>query len=348
MGLIHFIRHRFVFLLLTQVTIVLFLCQWDTFIYEIYPIFFSKITYFLKFIFSFLPFDFGNVLYLFLGIFIPVIFYTSYKRKILTQTFFKTINIVFFLYFLLWGFNYYNKTIENTFMPQSVSEKELIDLTEKLLNKTKKLSSLVNRDKNGNFIIFDKTAMYHNLLSSQNLLSKTNQVFLNRPNQKIINIKPSIFSLFHSYIGIGGIYNPFTAEATYNKTMPDIKIPFTVSHEMAHQLGYASETEANFVGFVTAIQSKNNDIKYTAYYTALKYSMFTLAEKNPTYFEKYLSQFTPQMKNDLAQEKKYYKTYQSGAEDYFSATNDMFLKLNNQQQGVKSYQVFVYMLLNIT
>jgi len=47
-----------------------------------------------------------------------------------------------------------------------------------------------------------------------------------------------------SYLGIGGVYFPFTGEANVNISMPHTSIPFTACHEMAHQIGFAREDEA--------------------------------------------------------------------------------------------------------
>ena len=53
-----------------------------------------------------------------------------------------------------------------------------------------------------------------------------------------------------SYSGFLGYYNPFTGEAQVNITAPHFVIPFTACHEMAHQLGYGSESEASFIGYL--------------------------------------------------------------------------------------------------
>ena len=56
-----------------------------------------------------------------------------------------------------------------------------------------------------------------------------------------------------------GYYNPFTGEAQVNTNVPAFVIPFTTCHEMAHQIGYASESEASFVGFLVIRNSNNAD-----------------------------------------------------------------------------------------
>jgi hypothetical protein len=67
------------------------------------------------------------------------------------------------------------------------------------------------------------------------------------------SIKPSLISVPLSYMGFGGYLNPFTNEAQVNDCLPKYNFPTTTLHEMAHQIGYASESEANFIGFLASI-----------------------------------------------------------------------------------------------
>ena len=53
-----------------------------------------------------------------------------------------------------------------------------------------------------------------------------------------------MFGIIGNYVGFQGYYNPFTTEAQYNAELPNTYIPFTLSHESAHQLGFAREQEA--------------------------------------------------------------------------------------------------------
>ena len=58
------------------------------------------------------------------------------------------------------------------------------------------------------------------------------------------------------YGGFLGYYNPFSGEAQVNTKVPAFIIPFTACHEIGHQLGFASESEASFVGYL-AVRSGN-------------------------------------------------------------------------------------------
>jgi hypothetical protein len=68
-----------------------------------------------------------------------------------------------------------------------------------------------------------------------------------------------------NYTGFTCYYNPFTGEAQLNTTIPRFLQPFIACHEVAHQLGYAKENEASFVGYLAAKGSGNALLQYSTY-----------------------------------------------------------------------------------
>ena len=42
-----------------------------------------------------------------------------------------------------------------------------------------------------------------------------------------------------------------------------------IFHEYAHQIGYADEAEASFIGFMKAVESNNANVRYSGYFNAL-------------------------------------------------------------------------------
>jgi len=72
-----------------------------------------------------------------------------------------------------------------------------------------------------------------------------------------------------SYLGIGGVYFPFTGEANVNISMPHTSIPFTACHEMAHQIGFAREDEANFIAYIACKNHPSPDFSIPEFYQLL-------------------------------------------------------------------------------
>ena len=101
------------------------------------------------------------------------------------------------------------------------------------------------------------------------------EVAIEYPRFKFQNysLKKAIFPNLGDYIGFLAYYQPITGEAIVRSDLPMFTQPYTIAHEMAHQLGYASETEANFIAFVVATKSKDPYLKYS-----MLLQMFTYAQ----------------------------------------------------------------------
>ena len=112
------------------------------------------------------------------------------------------------------------------------------------------------------------------------------------------SIKKSLISLPLTYMGFGGYLNPFTNEAQVNDKLPMYNFPFTVCHEMAHQIGYASESEANFIGFLSTIKNKDLYFQYAGYSYALKYCLRNWRIQDEKIFEE-LEGHTPGNSEEL-------------------------------------------------
>ena len=122
--------------------------------------------------------------------------------------------------------------------------------------------------------------------------------------------KPILNSNLLCYTGITGIYSPFTGEANINVQSPDYYIPFTTLHEMAHQRGYASENEANFLAYIAGINHKDYDFKYSSYLLALKYTASALARVDYDTYIGLNSALSEDVLNDLTNSSEFWKQYE--------------------------------------
>ncbi len=68
-------------------------------------------------------------------------------------------------------------------------------------------------------------------------------------------MKSSIFGPYFRWTSVDGMVNPFGLEALANPDLLPFELPFVAAHEWAHLAGYADESEASFVGFLTCIRA---------------------------------------------------------------------------------------------
>ncbi|MCA6066591.1 DUF3810 domain-containing protein [Chryseobacterium sp. RG1] len=297
-------------------------------------------------LFSWIPFSVGDVLYVILGIFILYTIIKLFKKKERNRAIIKflfVINVLYFCYQVFWGMLYFQPPILYKLSSQKepdINKAKILAL--KYLEKCKASRTMVKEDKNGVFIISDLTSLQLEILQRQ----KTIPGYISSKKVSSVNsFKPSIFKSVMSFTGILGYYNPFTAEAQYNPQPPATTIPFTSAHESSHQLGFAREQEANFIGYLIGINSTNSDLRYSTEYFTLKSLLRFIIEEDPSFVKSVQKNYSEGMKRDRAFEKSFILKHQSWLDDFFGFTNNLFLK-SNQQEGSVTYSYFIDLLLN--
>ncbi len=67
-------------------------------------------------------------------------------------------------------------------------------------------------------------------------------------------LKRTIYGSYFRWTSVDGMVNPFALEVMANPDLLPVEQPFVAAHEWAHLAGYADESEANFVGWLTCLQ----------------------------------------------------------------------------------------------
>ena len=150
-------------------------------------------------------------------------------------------------------------------------------------------------------------------------------------------MKSSLWGWVGDYLGFTGYYNPFTAEAQVNRGVPVFLQPYTTCHEIGHQLGYAKENEANFVGYLAATASKNRMFNYSAYLDLFMYANRSLAQVDSSAAKNFAHQLLPEIKTDLKEWKTFLINHKNPIEPGVRWMYGIFLQNNNQPSGMLSY-----------
>jgi len=67
--------------------------------------------------------------------------------------------------------------------------------------------------------------------------------------------KRSVTGLYFRWASVDGMTDPFALEVLVNPDLLPFEQPFVTAHEWAHLAGYAQESEASFVGFLTCMRA---------------------------------------------------------------------------------------------
>ena len=305
----------------------------------IYP----YIASFLRHLLGWLPFSLGDILY---GIFVGWILWklikgirALFKKKVTRQSFIhgslKLLAVFLCLYVFfnfLWGINYNRKGIaaQLQLSMDKYSLNDLKDLNGLLVQKVNDAkSSLVRRQEayptNGQ--LFKKVQEAYASVDSL-------YPFL---QYHTISIKSSLWGWLGNYTGFTGYYNPFTGEAQVNTTIPKFIQPYTTCHEVAHQLGYAKEMEANFVGYLAASASTDTLFHYSVYLDLFIYSNRNLFRSDSVAAKIFAQQLIPAVRTDLQEWRDFNRRHRNPIEPMIRWLYGKYLESNEQPQGVLSY-----------
>ena len=288
-------------------------------------------------LFSHFIFSFGDIFYIIFIFFLLLFIFKSIKGRNFSVLLI-ILNISYFIYQISWGMLYFQKPLYDKNKVE-ISTKELEKLTLKYIALTNQERKKI--ETKHVFKIKNIEVLKSSILHSQKRLPKEYYPF---KTSNIDNFKASLFNPLISYTGILGYYNPFTTEAQYNAELPHTYIPFTLSHESAHQLGFAREQEANFIGFLICKNSNNSELKYSAYLYATKSLVNALRNTNPEFAAQATLFLSQEVKNDLKNEQLFKEKNDSFIAEIFYFTNDIFLK-SNQQEGSVTYSYFIDLLV---
>jgi hypothetical protein len=159
------------------------------------------------------------------------------------------------------------------------------------------------------------------------------------------SVKSSLFSYPGLYIGFGGYYNPFSGEAQVNTDDPLIGQPFTTCHEMGHQLGYAKENEANFIGFLAATSSPDPVFSYSVYLDLYLFAARELYFRDSVRAKKYRDLLAPGVREDFHALQRFNRRYANPLEPVIWKIYGRYLRANRQPHGIVTYSEVVAWLI---
>ena len=305
----------------------------------IYPL----ISLVLRHLFGWLPFSFGDVLYCAVILWMIAWIYRGVRlvrkpkqlpgrivrRIVRTTVVFLFIYIVFNL---LWGINYNRRGITSQLglKIEQYTVVELKDLNELLVEKTNTANALLMKQLP---VAMSRKELFHRSQEAYIELNKKYAFFKYQP----ASLKRSMWGWLGNYLGFLGYYNPFTGEGQVNTSVPKFLQPYTCCHEIAHQLGYAKENEANFVGYLAASSSKDEFFQYSVYLDLFLYANRNLYQSDSSAARSFTNKLLPPIKEDLKQWREFNNRHKNPVEPLIRWGYGKYLESNEQPSGLLSY-----------
>ena len=161
-------------------------------------------------------------------------------------------------------------------------------------------------------------------------------------------VKKLYLSTAMSYLGLSGIFVPFTGEPSMNAKVPDISVPMVVAHEKAHQRGITDEGEANFVAFLACSCTETHPyLRYAAYLSAGARLLGAAATYVPEDAKRAWDEIGPGPRTDLQAIRDFWSRYEGPFSELAEKVNDTYLRSQRVPGGIQSYGRVTRLLISL-
>tara|TARA_R110002167_G_scaffold25519_2_gene88607 strand:- start:3132 stop:4217 length:1086 start_codon:yes stop_codon:yes gene_type:complete len=338
-------------LLPIQVLIIQVLANYPAFIERYYSNgIYPYISSFLRIILGWIPFSFGDILLAFL-LFMLIRFlflliksrFSNFIPKMIHFT--AILSVIYFCFYFFWGLNYYREPLSKNlqYHPKKYTTEQLQKVTDQIVKKLNYYQKEIT--KNDTLLVknpYTQKEMYTMAIVGYDHLSKD----FPQLKYQYPSVKSSLMSLLQTYNGTAGYLNPLTGEAQVNDRIPKTSYPTTTCHEMAHQIGFAAENEANFVGFLAANYNDDLYFKYASYRMAFGYCLSEIRKRDENAYTTILKSVHKGILKDFNASYEFWLHYENPFEPLVKKGYNAYLKANKQDKGVQSYNYVVDLLIS--
>jgi len=220
---------------------------------------------------------------------------------------------IYMLHTLVFGLNYFAGPISEDIRLDMVgyNVEELTEAAEYYRDQANALATQVNRDSEGNvdFVDFDSLAQQ----TGNGFKALTYEESLSIFAGSTLPVKELAWADMFTNMGVTGVTIGLTGESAVNPNIPDICLPFSMSHEMAHRMCIAGEANANFAAFLAGMVNESIEYQYSAYFMAYRYCYYSLLNANTTETSAAAARINQGVSDELYRDLTYYNSFFSNA-----------------------------------
>lgn len=284
----------------------------------------------------------GDVLYLLAGLFFLVLLirYLVYlfrgKHVAWYAGMLRFVRFVLWTYIvfqLSWGLNYHRagSAYQLSLSPPPFKSEMLMKLADVLRDSINKTAAGFSA--NDTLIWYEAERLQHAGKEGYDALALQHKFI----HSSATNIKWSFFNRLGGFGGFTGYFNPFTGEAQVIRRIPAFNKPYVLCHELAHHQGFASEEEANLIGYLAAVRHPKPAVRYSARHDLYYYTLYQLHALDSVAAKQHVLLSDTLVRMHRRQEVDYHRSQRNVFTGWLNAAYSRFLKFNNQSRGLASY-----------
>ncbi len=153
--------------------------------------------------------------------------------------------------------------------------------------------------------------------------------------------KRSWLTLYFRRAAIDGMTDPFFLEIILNPEILPAERPAVLPHEWAHLAGYADESEANFVAWLTCVHG-DAAARYSGWLAVYQHVSAALPTLERTALEKLVA---PGPMEDLRAITERYRRSSPAVRSLARGAYDSYLRANRIEEGIQNYTMVVQLML---
>jgi hypothetical protein len=153
--------------------------------------------------------------------------------------------------------------------------------------------------------------------------------------------KRSAVSWYLRYAGVDGMVDPLFLEIILNPDVLPVEQPFTLAHEWAHLAGYADESDANFVAWLTCIRA-DSAAQYSGWLEAYRYADAALPRERRRELQRRLS---PAVVADLRAISARLGRANPVVSGFARNVYDTYLRAQGVDEGLASYSAMLRLMV---
>jgi hypothetical protein len=237
--------------------------------------------------------------------------------------------VLYLLFLALWGLNYRRLPLERKldWERTRVTQRAAVDLANMAA------ASVNERFDSAHASRWDATSLERSFGEVQQMLGASRGAAPGTP-------KRSLLSFYFRWAAIDGMTDPFFLEIIVNSDLLEIERPFVIAHEWAHLAGYADESEANFVAWLTCLRG-DALAQYSGWLAAYEHAVRAL----PSDIRRGLTPLGPGPRSDFQAMAARYAQSSPAVREAAHDVYDSYLKANRVQEGIASYDAVVRLML---
>jgi hypothetical protein len=241
-----------------------------------------------------------------------------------------TAAIIYIWFLLFWGFNYRRVPLEQklAFDPSQITRERGLQLGRTAVDRANALVQEARATP------LDREALLTALRRVQTHLRET-------PLTAAPNPKRSLLALYFRKAAVDGMTDPFFLEIMVNPDLLPSERPFVLAHEWAHLAGFADESEANFIAWLTCVRAAR-DAQYSGWLTAYQH----IASGLPPPDRQALAQLvSPAVRADVDAERERFNRSSPAVRNAARGAYDTYLRANRIEEGIANYNAVVRLML---